>query len=65
MRMAVAAGEFGLPINPSTLVNLKRCPIHDNQWDDESRELFIRLLACGSNLMEVWESIDFVDIPGR
>lgn len=65
LRMAVAAGEFGLPINPSTLVNLKRCPIHDNQWDDESRELFIRLLACGSNLMEVWESIDFVDIPGR
>lgn len=64
-RMAVAAGEFGLPINPSTLVNLKHCPIHDNQWDDESRELFIRLLACGSNLMEVWESIDFVDIPGR
>ena len=64
-RMAVAAGEFGLPINPSTLVNLKRCPIHDNQWDDESRELFIRLLACGSNLMEVWESVDFVDIPGR
>lgn len=65
LHMAVAAGEFGLPINPSTLVNLKRCPIHDNQWDDESRELFIRLLACGSNLMEVWESIDFVDIPGR
>lgn len=64
-RMAVAAGEFGLPINPSTLVNLKHCPIHDNQWDDESRELFIRLLACGPNLMEVWESIDFVDIPGR
>ena len=65
LRMAVAAGEFGLPINPSTLVNLKHCPIHDNQWDDESRELFIRLLACGPNLMEVWESIDFVDIPGR
>lgn len=65
LRMAVAAGEFGLPINPSTLANLKHCPIHDNQWDDESRELFIRLLACGSNLMEVWESIDFVDIPGR
>ncbi|MDU2403889.1 MAG: protein-PII uridylyltransferase, partial [Bifidobacterium longum] len=65
LRMAVAAGEFGLPINPSTLVNMKHCPIHDNQWDDESRELFIRLLACGSNLMEVWESIDFVDIPGR
>lgn len=65
LRMAVAAGEFGLPINPSTLVNLKHCPIHDNQWDDESRELFIRLLACGPNLMEVWESTDFVDIPGR
>ena len=65
LRMAVAAGELGMPINPATLVNLKRCPIHDNQWDDESRELFVRLLACGENLIKVWESIDFVDIPGR
>lgn len=65
LRAAVASGEFGLPINPSTLVNLKNCPIHDNQWDDESRELFVRLLACGPELLDVWESIDFVDIPGR
>ncbi|NMM99050.1 nucleotidyltransferase domain-containing protein [Bifidobacterium olomucense] len=65
LRMAVASGEFGLPINPSTLMNLKHCPIRDNQWDEGSRELFVRLLACGPELMDVWESIDFVDIPGR
>ena len=65
LRMAVASGEFGLPINPATLVNLKNCPIHDNQWDEESRELFVRLLACGPALLDVWESIDFVDLPGR
>lgn len=65
LRLAVASGEFGLPINPSTLINVKHCPIHDNQWDDESRELFVRLLACGPELMKVWESIDFVDLPGR
>lgn len=65
LRMAVASGEFGLPINPTTLVNLKHCPISDSQWDDESRELFVRLLACGSELLPVWESVDFVDIPGR
>ena len=46
------------------MVNLKR--VFDSrqiQWDDESRELLIRLLACGSNLMEVW-SIDFCGHSG-
>lgn len=65
LRVAVAAGEQGLPINPNTLNNLRHCPIHSNQWNQESRDLFVRLLACGSNLMRVWEEIDFADIPGR
>ncbi len=65
LRVAVAAGEKGLPINPGTLNNLRHCPIHSNQWNQESRDLFVRLLACGPNLMRVWEEMDFVDIPGR
>ena len=65
LRVAVAAGERGLPINPGTLNNLRHCPIHSNQWDRQSRDLFVRLLACGPNLMRVWEEMDFVDIPGR
>lgn len=65
LRVAVAAAEFDMPINPVTLNNLKHCPIRDSAWDDESRALFVRLLASGSALMRVWEEIDFVDIPGR
>lgn len=65
LRMAVASGELGLPINPGALINLKRCPIRDYHWNAEMRDLFVRLLACSSRLLEVWEGIDFVDIPGR
>ena len=65
LRAGVAAGEFGLEINPTTLLNLKRCPIRDSVWDDEARSLFIRLLATGPALMGVWEELDYVNLPGR
>ncbi|MCH4160031.1 MAG: nucleotidyltransferase domain-containing protein [Bifidobacterium sp.] len=65
LRVAVASGEFGLPIANSTLINLSKSPIRDYVWDEESRALFIRLLACRSELTRVWEEIDYVDIPGR
>ena len=65
LRVAVAAAEFGLPIAPGTLRNLKKCPIDDRNWTDESRELFIRLLASGPALLNVWEDIDFIDVPGK
>ncbi|ETY70617.1 nucleotidyltransferase domain-containing protein [Bifidobacterium moukalabense] len=65
LRVAVASAEFGLPIAPGTLQNLRNCPIRDRDWDEESRKLFVRLLAAGPELLNVWEEIDFVDIPGR
>lgn len=65
LRVAAVAAEFELPISPVTLQNLRRCPIRDSVWDDESRQLFVRLLASGPALMRVWEELDFVDIPGR
>lgn len=65
LRAAVASGELGLPINPVTLTNLAQCPISDHDWDEESRQLLIRLLACGAALPEVWERLDYVGIPGR
>lgn len=65
LRVAVASAEFGLPIAPGTLQNLRNCPIRDRDWDEESRKLFVRLLATGPELLNVWEEIDFVDIPGR
>ena len=39
--------------------------LDDRTWNDESRSLFLRLLASGPALLQVWEEIDFVDIPGR
>lgn len=65
LRAAVAAGEHRLPISTVTLQNLARCPISDSQWDESSRRLFLRLLACGDALPEVWEDLDFAGIPGR
>ena len=65
LRVAVAAAEFGLPIAPRTLQNLKKCPIGDRNWTAESRELFVRLLATGPALLNVWEDIDFIDVPGK
>lgn len=65
LRVAVASGESGLPINPVTLTNLTRCPMRDHDWNAEERALLIRLLFCGANLPEVWERLDYVGIPGR
>ena len=65
LRVAVAAAENDLPIAPGTLTNLKRCPIHDRDWNDDSRAAFVRLLATGPALLRTWEELDFVDIPGR
>lgn len=65
LRVAVAAAEYGLPINALTLRNLGRCPITDRDWSASMRALLIRLLASGSALTDVWEELDSVDIPGR
>lgn len=65
LRVAVAAAEFGMRINTATLNNLKLSPINDDAWSDESRALFVRLLATGPMVLQTWEEIDFVDIPGR
>uniref|UniRef100_UPI00259613F4 [protein-PII] uridylyltransferase family protein n=1 Tax=uncultured Bifidobacterium sp. TaxID=165187 RepID=UPI00259613F4 len=65
LRVAVASGESGLPINPVTLTNLTRCPMRDHDWNAEERALLIRLLSRGANLPEVWERLDYVGIPGR
>lgn len=65
LRVAVAAGERSLPISPVTLANLHRCPVRDNDWDAGSRAWFLRLLACGAELPQVWDELDFVGIPER
>lgn len=65
LRVAVAAARRGMPINAATLSNLRRAPVRSNGWDGESRTLFVQLLASGANLLDVWEELDFIDMPGR
>jgi [protein-PII] uridylyltransferase len=65
LQVAVAAAQTGLPINPVTLQNLAHCPMRDHDWSDGERELLIALLGSGRALPQVWEELDFVDIPGH
>ncbi|KFI73541.1 protein-PII uridylyltransferase [Bifidobacterium minimum] len=65
LRVATAAAEFGLPINPVTLMNLRACPIRDDAWNADARDMFVRLLASGRSLIRTWEEIDYAGIPGR
>ncbi|MCI1241046.1 MAG: HD domain-containing protein [Bifidobacterium subtile] len=65
LRVAVAAAQAKLPINPLTLRNLKHCPVRDRDWSIEERTLLIRLLGAGDVLPRVWEELDFINIPGH
>lgn len=65
LRAAVAAAEHGLSINTSTLLNLRRAPISYTEWTDETRALFVRLLATGAQLTRTWEELDVVGLPSR
>ncbi len=65
LRAAVAAAEHGLSINTSTLLNLRRAPIRYTEWTDETRALFVRLLATGDQLTRTWEELDVVGLPSR
>lgn len=65
LRVAVAAAENGLQIGPSTLLQLRQCPVSARDWDDEARGLFLRLLGSGERLPDLWESLDYVGVPGK
>lgn len=65
LRVAVAAADNGLQIGPSTLLQLEQCPVSARDWDDEARGLFLRLLGSGAKLPDLWESLDYVGVPGK
>src|SRR3954469_25916793 len=59
LRAAVAAAERGLTLSPPTAARLARdsAPL-PQPWPAGARELFVRLLASGSGLLPVWETLD-------
>lgn len=59
LRVAAAAAESGLPISPATMAVLveRHQPLPD-PWPDAARTWFVRLLAAGRGIVEVFEAFD-------
>lgn len=59
LRVAVAAAESGLPISPATMALLveRHVPLPD-PWPAAARSWFVRLLAAGRGMVDVFETFD-------
>ncbi|RYP84625.1 [protein-PII] uridylyltransferase [Nocardioides guangzhouensis] len=59
LRAAAEAAERDAVLAPATSARLVReCPPLPEPWPDEARQLFVRLLAAGRGLLEVWETLE-------
>ncbi|HET7735419.1 MAG TPA: [protein-PII] uridylyltransferase [Nocardioidaceae bacterium] len=59
LRAAAEAAERTLMLAPPTAARLARdCPAPPEPWSSETRNLFARLLAGGSGLLGVWETLE-------
>lgn len=59
LRVAVAAAESGLPISPATLgVLVERHQPLPDPWPEAARSWFVRLLAAGHGIVDVFEALD-------
>ncbi len=59
LRLAAAAAESGLPISPATMdVLIDRHQSLSDPWPGPARSWFVRLLAAGRGLVDVFEAFD-------
>ena len=59
LRAAAEAAERSLVLAPATAARLARDGrTPPEPWDEEARNLLVRLLAAGAGLLEVWETLD-------
>ena len=59
LRAAAEAAERDAVLSPPTSARLVReCPPLPEPWPDEARQLFVRLLAAGRGLLQVWETLE-------
>ncbi|RSX55176.1 hypothetical protein D2E26_1230 [Bifidobacterium dolichotidis] len=65
LRAAEQSARLGCAIHPATLLNLAHTPLRDHGWNESMRNSFIAMLGSGEQLLDVWESLDFIGIPGR
>lgn len=65
LRVGLVAAERGMRIAPITVSSLAAFPVDDSSWNDDLREVFVRMLMTGSALIPVWEELDMARIPSR
>jgi [protein-PII] uridylyltransferase len=59
LRAAAEAAERDLVLAPATAARLARQgAVPPEPWDEETRNLFVRLVAAGPGLLPVWETLD-------
>ncbi|MGA8258383.1 MAG: [protein-PII] uridylyltransferase [Nocardioides sp.] len=59
LRAAAVAAERRVGLAPATAARLVReCAPLPDPWPEEARHLLVRLLASGSGLLEVWETLE-------
>ncbi|TWE13148.1 [protein-PII] uridylyltransferase [Rudaeicoccus suwonensis] len=66
LRAARVAARRGLPLAPTTVVNLTSDlqPL-PTPWPGEIRDAFVDLLATGPGLVQVWEALDQAGVIGQ
>jgi [protein-PII] uridylyltransferase len=66
LRAAAVAAEHDVVLAPATAARLARegaaLPV---PWPEEARHLFVRLLAAGRGLLDVWETLEETGALGR
>ncbi len=65
LEAAAFAAERGLPIDRTTLRNIAATTDQCSMWNDEMRELFLRLLRSGRFMVDVVEALDHVGVFAR
>lgn len=66
LRAGALAAQRGLVLSPITAENLgEHAPTLSAPWPDEARDALFELLATGSALLPVWESLDLAGCVAR
>lgn len=62
LRIAATSVRTGIPISPSALPTLVKCPALPTPWPASARAAFLHLVGSGTAQIPVWEALDLAGI---